>query len=194
MLETQLPLIDQEIAAIRTSAGVDAYRTARTTDLRAGEVELAGLRTRIVELGAVIGASDERVARLRAGELDDPRIHLHHASEPEKPVDTRRRALAETWAALSVGLLVVALAVILWFRILNPLVAVFAIVGGYLVIESFFRRDVRVLILRIALALAIVSMAIIVVAYLREVLLVVLLGLGVLLIVDNVGEVRRRGS
>ena len=52
--------------------------------------------------------------------LDDPRLHLHHASEPEPPAVTRRRAFGEAWAALSVGLLIAALAVIVWFRILPP--------------------------------------------------------------------------
>ena len=35
---------------------------------------------------------------------------------PEPPDTTNRRVFAETWAALSVGVLVLALAVILWFR------------------------------------------------------------------------------
>ena len=64
--------------------------------------------------------------------------------------------------------------------------------GSYLAIESFFRKDVRILILRLTLVLAIISVVILAVTFLREVLLVVLLGLGVLLILDNVGELRRR--
>ena len=100
--------------------------------------------------------------------------------------------MAEIWAAVSVGLLVVALAVILWFRILPPVLVIVVLLGSYLAIESFFRRDVRILLLRISIALAIVSAAILAFQFLREVLLVGLLALGVLLIADNLGAMRRR--
>ncbi len=69
-------------------------------------------------------AGERRLTELRAGFVDDPRAHLHHAAVPEPPDVTQRRRLAETWAALSVGLLVAALAVIIWFRILSPVAAI----------------------------------------------------------------------
>ncbi len=191
-LEGALRLLEAEVAAIREAPGTDVYRAARTAELREGEVKLAGMRTRAVELGTAVKAGERRLERLRAGELDDPRVHLHHASEPEPPAEMQRRALGEAWAAGSVGILVVALAVIIWFRILPPVVAIVVLLGFYLAIESFFRKDVRILFLRISLALAVVSVAILAIEFLREVLLVGLLGLGLLLIVDNVGELRRR--
>jgi hypothetical protein len=46
--------------------------------------------------------------------------------------------------------------------------------------------------LRISIALALVSAAILALQFLREVVLVGLLALGVLLIVDNLGAMRRR--
>ena len=191
-LEAELPLIDAEAAAIRETPGVDTYREGRLVELHEGEVKLAGLRSQAVQLDAAIAAGEGRLADLRAGHLDDPRVHLHHASEPEPPVEARRRRLAEAWAALSVGLLIAALAIVLWFRILSPPLAIVVLFGSYLAIESFFRKDVRILILRLTLVLAIISVVILAVTFLREVLLVVLLGLGVLLILDNVGELRRR--
>ncbi len=50
----------------------------------------------------------------------------------------------------------------------------------------------QILLLRISIALALVSALILAFEFLREVVLVGLLGLGVLLIVDNVGAMRRR--
>ena len=128
--------------------------------------------------------------------LDDPRGHLHHASEPETPVETQRRAFGEAWAALSVGLLIVAAR------------------GHRLVPDpAAGRRDRPVLlgsvprdrgVLRPRRAgscccasrccLAFVSAVILAVTFIREVVLVGLLGLGVLLIADNLGELRRRAS
>ena len=127
--------------------------------------------------------------------LDDPRVHLHHAVRAGATRRVaKRRAWAEAWAALSVGILIAALAVIIWFRILPPVLALVVLFGTYLVIESFFRKDMRILVLRIAMALAIVTAVILAVTFLRELLLAALLGLGLLLIVDNLGELRRRVS
>jgi hypothetical protein len=191
-LERSLPLREAELGAIREAAGADAYRVARAAEMRESETRLAGLRSQAVQLTTAIDAGRRRAADLRAGVRDDPRAHLRHAAEPEAPVETNRRALAEIWAAVSVGLLVVALAVILWFRILPPVLVIVVLFGAYLAIESFFRRDVQILLLRISIALAIVSAAILAFQFLREVLLVGLLALGVLLIADNLGAMRRR--
>ncbi len=147
-----------------------------------------------MELTGAIDAAERRVTDLRAGRLEDPRAHLQHASEPEAPDERSRRAYGETWAALSVGLLVAALAVIVWFRILPPIVAVFALFGAYLAIEAFFSRAVQGLVLRISVALAIVTAVVLTFEFLREIVLLGLLLLGVLLIADNVAEVRRRRS
>ena len=99
--------------------GVETYRAARTVELRTGEAKLAAVPDQ--DRGARDGhrgGGRERVTALRAGLLDDPRAHLHHAAEPEPPAVAKRRAPGEAWAALSVGLLVAALAVVVWFRIL----------------------------------------------------------------------------
>ena len=191
-LSTALPLLEAEVAAIGAEHGLEAYRAVRQAELRDAEARLAGLRGEAVQLDATIEAGKRRLADLRAGHLDDPRAHLRHAAVPEPPVVARRRQLAETWAALSVGILIAALAVTLWFQILPPGMAVLVLLGSYLVIESFFNRDVRILVLRISMVLAFISVAILLLTYLREVLLAGLLALGILLILDNLGEVRRR--
>ena len=192
VLARTLPKLDAEVAAIRNTAGVDPYRIAKTIELRDGEVRLTHLRAQEVELDAVMAAGRERLTALRAGQTDDPRIHLRHAAEPEPPSVTERRAFGEAWAALSVGLLIAALAVIVWFRILPPPLALVVLFASYLAIESFFDKNIVELVLKITVVLAIISTLILAVTYLRELLLIGLLGLGVLLIMDNIGEIRRR--
>lgn len=191
-LAVELPRLDAEVAAIRTTAGIGHYRDARATALHDGEARLNALRTQEVELDAVIESGRERLAFLQAGKLDDPRTHLRHAAEPEPPAVARRRAFGEAWAALSVGLLIAALAVIVWFKILPAPLAIVVLLGSYLAIESFFDRNVVELVLKITVILAILSTLILAVTYLRELFLLALLGLGVLLIADNIGEIRRR--
>ena len=93
---------------------------------------------------------------------------------------------------VSVGLLIVALAIVVWFRILPPPLAIVVLLGSYLAIESFFDRNVMELVLKITVVLALLSTLVLAVEYLRELLLVGLLGLGIILVFDSLGEVRRR--
>jgi hypothetical protein len=191
-LAVSLPELDAEMAAVRGAAGLDRYRAERALELKTGEERLASLRAQEVELGTAIAAGHDRLASLRAGHRDDPRLHLHHASEPEPPSVARRRAFGEAWAALSVGLLIAALAIIVWFRILPPGLAIVVLIGSYLAVESFFDRNVLELVLRITVVLAMISALILAISYLRELFLAGLLALGIILVLDSLGEVRRR--
>lgn len=191
-LAASLPATEQEVAALRGASGLERYATARATELAVGEARLGALRLEIVELDGAIAAAERRVAELEAGVLEDPRAHLRHASEPEHPRETARRAFGEAWAALSVGLLVVGLAVIVWFRILPPIVAVVVLLALYLAIEAFFSKAVQGLVLKISVFLAIVTAVILAYEFVREIVLAGLLGLGLILILDNLGEIRRR--
>jgi hypothetical protein len=190
----ELPGLSEEVAALRGAAGLDHYADAHLVAVREKEAQLATLRARDVELTRVIAAGNARLASIRAGVTDDPRGHLHHASEPEPPSHVRRRALGEAWAALSVGLLIALLAVVVWLRILPAVVAIPVVLGGYLAIEAFFDRSIGILLLRIAMFLAIISAIILAVTFIREIVLLGLLLLGLLLIADNLGELRRRSG
>ncbi|HEY3071247.1 MAG TPA: hypothetical protein VGJ46_00385 [Candidatus Limnocylindrales bacterium] len=188
----ELPGLAEEVAALRGVAGLEQYAVARQATLKSDEARLATLRARDVELGRVLSAGRARLAALTGGIREDPRAHLHHAAEPERPSRVRRRAFGEAWAALSVGLLIALLAVVVWLRILPAIVALPVLLGGYLAVEAFFERSVGILLLRIAMFLAIVSAFVLAATFIRELVLLCLLGLGLLLIGDNLGELRRR--
>ena len=190
-LADRMPALEQEVAALRETSGLERYAAARAAELAADEARLGQLRLQAVETTGAIDAARRRVDELQAGRMEDPRAHLHHASEPEPPVVTHRRAFGETWAALSVGLLIAALAVIVWFRILPPLLAIVVLLGSYLAIEAFFSRRVQGMVLKISMALAIVTAIVLGAVFIREIVLAGLLALGILLISDNIAEMRR---
>ncbi len=192
VLAGTLPALTIEVRALAETSGVEAYRTRRAIELHEGEAKLASLRARSAELRAAGLAGRNYLARYDEGYRGDPRAHLTHAAHPEPPDQTRRRVFAETWAALSVGVLVTALAVILWFHILpvGPTVALLVI--GYLSIESFAQRNVETLLLRIVVALAFVSALLLGWTFLRELILLGLGALGVFILIDNARELLRR--
>jgi hypothetical protein len=191
-LAAELPGRSEQLGSLHGVAGLGRDLDERAAALHADEARLAAMRTRDVELTRVLGAGEARLAALRAGERDDPRAHLRHAAEPEPPSRVRRRAFGEAWAALSVGMLIVLLAIVVWLRILPAIVALPVLFAGYLAVEAFFDRSVGILLLRIAMVLAIVAAIILAVTFVRELVLIALLALGLLLIADNLGELRRR--
>jgi hypothetical protein len=193
-LAGELPGRSEQLESLRGAAGLERYSAGLATALHDDEARLADLRTRDVELTRVLAAGEARLVALRAGVRDDPRGHLRHAAEPEPPSQTRRRAFGEAWAALSVGALIILLAIVVWLRILPAVVALPVLLAGYLAVEAFFDRSIGILLLRIAMILAIVAAIILAVTFIRELVLLGLLGLGLLLIADNVGELRRRSG
>jgi hypothetical protein len=195
-LAATLPSLQVEVAALGEVSGIDAYRTRRAAELHEGEAKLATLRASTAELRAAQAASEVWLERYDGGWRGDPRGHLAHAAVPEPPDTTRRRVFAETWAALSVGVLVIALAVILWFRLLPVGPTLFVLILGYLAIESFSQRRVEALLLRVTVALAAVSAVLLASYYVRELVLLGLAALGLLILLDNASELAktRRGS
>jgi hypothetical protein len=191
-LAERLPALTIEARALAETSGVDDYRERREAELREGQAKLASLLARSAELRAAGLATRGYLDRYDEGYRGDPRGHLARAAHPEPPSTTRRRVFAETWAAVSVGVLVTALAVILWFQILpvGPTLALLVI--GYLSIESFAQRRVEALLLRITVLLAVVSALLLGWTYLRELALLGLAALGVSILLDNLRELLRR--
>ena len=191
-LEASLPGLGVEVRALADQSGVQAYRQRRIVEAKAAEAQLAGLRATTAELTAAIEGAEAFVVRHDAGDRGDPRAHLAHAAAPEPPDHSRRRIFAETWAALSVGVLVIALAVILWFHILPLAPTLLLLVIGYLAIESFAQRRVETLLLRITIVLAAISALLLGWVYVRELVLLGLGALGVFILLDNARELVRR--
>ena len=191
-LASTLPGLGIEVRALAETSGLGEYRARKTAELADGEARLASHRAAAAELRAAATAADAYLARYDAGYRGDPRGHLGHAASPEPPDHTRRRVFAETWAALSVGVLFIALAVILWFQILPVGATIVLLVIGYLAIESFAQRRVEALLLRVTVILASVSALLLAWTYLRELVLLGLAGLGMFILLDNARELLRR--
>jgi len=191
-LASSLRVLQVEVAAVRGVSGLEALHARRAAELAEGEAKVASLRTTVGELHAAITATVDWLERWDGGWRGDPRQHLAHAAAPEPPDKTQRRVFAETWAALSVGGLVIALAAILWFHLLPWGGALVMLIVGYLAIESFAQRQFELLILRVTVVLAVVSTVLLASAWARELVLGGLAALGILILLDNVRELFSR--
>jgi hypothetical protein len=153
--------------------------------------ELTELRATLASEHALLEAVATYRQRLERGERLPARAHLQAAHRPTSEEAEQMGRLAEAWAALSVGMLILGfLAVLLtapglW---LTGLVSVVAVISF---VEALFQREAQDLIQRAVTGLALISLAVLVYQFAQWVLVGLIIALGVFIIFDNVRELTR---
>ncbi|HEY7023942.1 MAG TPA: hypothetical protein VH371_03145 [Candidatus Limnocylindrales bacterium] len=187
-----LPGLSLEVQALAEDGGMEALHRKREAALTAGELELRRLRAERAAIDDQVSATRRERIRVVAGDLGDPRAHLTHPHRPVPPDEIRHGLFIEIWSAVSAALLLVAVAVLVWFEVLPWWAAIPVALAGYLLIESAFRRRLTQLTLRLVLILAFIAVALLVINYSAEIVIVGIVGLAVFLLVDNLREVLGR--
>ena len=108
------------------------------------------------------------------------------------PEDTQYGFIVELWSAISVSLLLALVAGLIWFRIVPWWAALGVGVGGYVLLESAFRRRLTQLTLGITLSLAVVAALVIAWQFKVQAMLAALVALAIVILSDNVRELLRR--
>ena len=159
---------------------------------RAAEAAQAARRRRKVDLAETARAAREELVRIRAGDWGDPRAHLRHEHHPIPAEETRYGILVELWSAISVSLLLVATIALIYLGILSVLTVVLVVIAAYAFVEAAFQRRLTTLLLRLTLLLAVIGAIVLAVTYATEALVIALIGLAVIILLDNVRELRGR--
>jgi hypothetical protein len=191
-LTGELPGLELEVRALAVSGSTAVLHADRTAALARGEADLAALRARRASIAATMGALEDERARLEAGERGDPRAHLRHPHRPVPPEETRYNIVVEVWSAVSVGVLLLALAVLVAFDLVTWVWAFLLAVGGYIVIESTLRRRLTTVLLRVVVVLAILTAIILVFDFRLELIMAAIAGLAIIVVTENVREVAGR--
>lgn len=127
-------------------------------------------------------------AKVAAGDFGDPRAHLHRPALPSTPADVRLGRLAAVWSAISIGVLLLGVAALVYFSgYLAP--GILVLLGVYGFFEALFHRDVQVWIARLVVALASVTALLLLLRFFQPVVLGVVVLVGLFIIVDNLREV-----
>jgi hypothetical protein len=187
-----LPGLQAEARSLAADISFAGAAEARHADMEAREAELASLHARRAQLTDSIEAVRSELARVEAGDLGDPRAHLKHASRPQPPEERRHGMIVEVWSALSASLLLISMVALLYLKLMPVWAAILIALGGYIVLESLFRRRFLDLLLRVTVFLALVGAAILVVTNAWLLVLAIVLVIAVLTLVDNVREIRIR--
>jgi hypothetical protein len=164
-----------------------AERDTAVADLRAARVEAD-------EVQGTIEDGEAELARLRAGDVGDPRAHLRHVVHPQDPAEIRRSRILDVWSAVSVALGLLLLAVLVLTGTASLWAGLLVIGAAYLAIEAIVRRRFLRLLLDVTMLLAVLSVLILVLQDLALFLAAALLAIGIVILRDNVRELRRSGQ
>jgi hypothetical protein len=150
--------------------------------------EVRGLRRERSENAALLQGLRFRLERLRSGDTGGARAHIRHLAVPVKAVQARFGQAAETWAAISLSLMLFAVAGLVFFapRYLWGGLAVIFIL--FLVLESILRGAFVQTVARTTLVLAMLAALILFFQFWRYVIVGGLLAMGIYLLFERLRE------
>ena len=191
LVERNAQALGARVSASRLAGRSEASVAMAQGLLDATVTELSELRRESDDVAASIRAAGLALDRLAAGDHGDPAAHLHYVAHPQDPAEIRRSRILEIWSAIGIAAAIVFLGAVLILDRAQWWLAVLVILAAVVSIEAIVRRRFLLLLLNVTVILAVIGALIIVREYLTEVIAVGLLAVGLLILRDNVREVRQ---
>jgi hypothetical protein len=180
--------LELELSGLRQTAYLDDLVKRRQVDLDEATTKLHALNQRLVDVEETIEAASHALARLRIGDLGAPRAHIQRAHGPQAPIDAQGR-FRLLWAAVSGGLLLLAIIALIFFRPPTWPIWLAGVVVAFGAVEAATHRSLRSYLYGLTIALAILNAAILLYEFWFVTIVLVVVGLVVLMIRDNLREV-----
>ncbi len=192
-LERDLPTF-QALSVERRALAFQPH-LARQYEALTGHMKHSGeaitaLRREHAENDLLLESVALRLSRLAAGEEDPPQAHLRHLARPASAQELRFHRLAEVWAAVSIGLLLLGGVLVFVFVPNRLLLALAAMVLGLLLIDAALRGTFESTVTSISVVLAVVALLILFLHFWWQVLLITALAAGAFLLLENLRELR----
>ncbi|HVM70173.1 MAG TPA: hypothetical protein VMT91_00325 [Anaerolineales bacterium] len=151
--------------------------------------ELRDLRKESTENVAMLQGFTRQLERLRAGIQDDPHAHIKRLDTPDNPDEKLRfdRA-AETWAAISLSLLLFVVGGLLFFASHYLWIGLAIVLIVFVVVESILRGAFVETVTWITLLLAMLASVILFIHFWKWIILAALLLMGISLLVQRLRE------
>jgi hypothetical protein len=119
--------------------------------------EIKNLRAQSAAENDIIKSLQDYAERLKQGEPGPARNHIRHAQHPASDEGLRLGRLAETWSAISIGLMILGFVGILLFARHYLLLGLVGMISFIVFVEASFRRQVERLISSLTIGLALVA-------------------------------------
>jgi hypothetical protein len=162
---------------------------AMEKEINALSAEVRGLRREQSDNTALLQGLTRQLELIRAGGQDNPRAHIHVLAVPDDPsLAFRFDRAAETWAAVSLSLLLFALATLMFFAPGYIWASLAVILILFVVTEAFLRGAFVRTVGGVTLILAMITALVLVFHFWKWIILVGLVTMGVSLMYNRLRE------
>jgi hypothetical protein len=152
--------------------------------------ELDDLRRQLTEEETRLEAFQLHEARLTKGDPGAARTHIRRAHRPSSEVELRWSRLAEAFSAVSIGILIIGIVLLVVFARHYLLFGLAGMIGALIFIESGFRRRLTRLISSLAVGLAMVSAFVLIFEFFWPIVVALVLLAGTYIIWENFREIK----
>jgi hypothetical protein len=187
----QLKRLGVEVAAMRGQPHLAEPYRAKKIQLDELSKELDQLRARLATDKTVSESLENYADRLRAGEREPARAHISRALQPVPDSERRAGRVAELWAAVSVGLMLLALVWIVMFERQVTTSALVASIALFAFLEASFRGRMANLVSSVNVGLGMLAALIIAYEFFWQIVALAVLIVGIYILWDNLRELRR---
>lgn len=159
--------------------------------LAKAEADLDTSQHEAMALREVLDALNRHALRVRDGYQGNIRGHLERPREPMPEAAFRAGRLAEVWAAISIGLMMVAFVALVYFARQYLIFGLASLLGLYVFIEATFRGRVTRVVTSVTLALTVVAVLVLFYEFFWTILSGLTLAAGAYLLWQNLRELQQ---
>ncbi len=152
--------------------------------------ELAQLRAELAGDLSLQEALRLHAREVRQGYRGPPRAHIRRAHHPAPEADLRLDRVAEFWAAISIGLLMVGFVALALFARQYLVFGLATMLAALIFVEASFRRQLARLVTSLTVALASVATLVLLFEFFWELAVLSVLAAGTYIMIENLRELR----
>jgi hypothetical protein len=179
-----------ELAAMQGHAHLAKANTLHQEEIKNLSDQVKTLRSKYAAKGTLLEALDLYADKLRSGEREPARAHIHRAHHPATETGLRLSRIAESWAAVSVGLVMLAFVGMIFFARQYMFIGLIVMLCLLVLIEAGFRQQLLRLIRNLTIMLAIAAAIILMIESFWIIIVVMVVTAGSYIIWENIKELR----
>ncbi len=187
----ELRKVGAEAEAVRGRSHLDGTYEASSRRMEELSREIGQLRAQLATDESVSASLAEDAGRLQAGERGDARAHISRTHQPASEEELRTSRVAEVWAALSVGLMLIVVVVVALYAREQLTLALVGSIALFVFFEAGFKGRLARLIGSLNVGLAAVAGLILLYEFFWPLIIATVLVVGLYTLWDNLRELRR---
>lgn len=185
----ELKRLGVETAALQGIAHMETIYNQQVSHVDAISEDLDKKRQEICLIDDRLNALDQYEKELARGDYGPLRAHIHRAHLPWTETELRLSRLAEAYSAVSIGVLMIGIVLLVVFASHYILFGLAVMIGALIFIESSFRRRLSRLVTSLSVALAIVTVLVLLFEFFWQAVVVLVLLAGLYIVWENVREI-----